>query len=75
MTLSLSDPSLRTVLFAGANRGIGLEIVRQLLEKSDCRNVIAMARQPQKATELIVLQEKYPNLSMEPLDVSILLRE
>lgn len=44
------------VLVTGANRGIGLEFVRQLADRGD--TVIATARTPEKATELQELAEK-----------------
>ena len=55
-------------LITGANRGIGLEYVRQLLEQGD--QVFAASRKPSKANELLALQKKYPNhLHMIKLDV------
>lgn len=42
------------VLVTGANRGIGLEFVRQLLERGD--SVIATARQPDEAEALQALE-------------------
>jgi NAD(P)-dependent dehydrogenase (short-subunit alcohol dehydrogenase family) len=62
----------RTALHAlvtGANRGIGLEFVRQLLVRGD--RVVATCRQPGKATALNTLAGEYPGrLHVLPLDVS-----
>lgn len=58
-----------TVLITGANRGIGLELVRQYL--ADGWQVIAACRQPEQATELNRLAESEPGrLQVHPLDVS-----
>ena len=56
-------------LVTGANRGIGLEFVRQLLARSD--RVIATCRHPGKATALNSLTGEYPGrLHVLPLDVA-----
>ena len=53
----------------GANRGIGLEFVRQLVARGD--HIFATCRQPDQATALIELQEQYADLiTIVPLDVS-----
>ena len=58
-----------TTLITGANRGIGLEFTRQYLEIG--WNVIATARKPEKADQLIDLKEKYPDhLTIQQLDVT-----
>lgn len=58
-----------TTLITGANRGIGLEFTRQYLELG--WNVIATARKPGKADQLIDLKEKYPDhLTIQQLDVT-----
>jgi NAD(P)-dependent dehydrogenase (short-subunit alcohol dehydrogenase family) len=57
-----------TVLITGANRGLGLEFARQYAARG--YKVIATARQPDKATELRALQEKYPKVAIEELDVT-----
>jgi len=56
-----------TVFVTGANRGLGLEFVRQYL--SDGWHVIATCRNPVGATVLHTLQKKYVELQVLPLDV------
>ena len=59
----------RTALVTGANRGIGLEFVRQLLARGD--HVIAACRHPGKASALNALAGEYPgHLHVLPLDVA-----
>ena len=56
-------------LVTGANRGIGLAFVRQLLARGD--DVIATCRQPGKATALNTLAGEFPGrLHVLPLDVA-----
>lgn len=57
------------VLVTGANRGLGLAMVRALLARGD--RVVATCRQPGKATELNRLSGEYPGrLHVLPLDVA-----
>lgn len=59
----------RTCLVTGANRGIGLEFVRQLLARGD--RVVAACRQPGRATALNALAGEHPGrLHVLPLDVA-----
>lgn len=59
----------RQCLVTGANRGIGLEFVRQLLARDEY--VVATCRQPGKATALNALAGEYPGrLHVLPLDVA-----
>jgi len=44
----------------GANRGIGLELVHQLLERGD--SVAAAVRSPDKATDLVALAARFSSL-------------
>ena len=56
-------------LVTGANRGIGLEFVRQLLARGD--RVVATCRHPGKAAALNTLTGEYPGrLHVLPLDVA-----
>jgi len=58
-----------TIMVTGANRGIGYEHVAQYAQKK--WNVIACARQPEKAIELLQLQDKYgTNFIIEELEVT-----
>lgn len=57
-----------TVLITGANRGIGLEFVRQLSDRG--WNVIATARKPDQAEDLQALAAGDPNIVVEQLDVT-----
>ncbi|HET9033236.1 MAG TPA: SDR family oxidoreductase [Dokdonella sp.] len=56
-------------LVTGANRGIGLEFVNQLLARGD--RVIATSRQPARAAELNQLSGRFPgHLKILPLDIA-----
>lgn len=60
---------MKHVLITGANRGIGLELVRQSAARGDL--VFAGCRTPKKASALEELSAEYPGkVSMLPLDVS-----
>ncbi|GAB3100414.1 SDR family oxidoreductase [Lysobacter terrae] len=62
-------PNPRRSLVTGANRGLGLEFVRQLLVRGD--RVIAACRHPGKATQLNHLVGEHPGrLHVLPLDVA-----
>ncbi|MFC1480656.1 SDR family oxidoreductase [Candidatus Neomarinimicrobiota bacterium] len=57
------------VVITGSNRGIGLELVRQHLQRRD--KVYATCRSPELATELNNLQSTYPDaLVVLPMDVT-----
>lgn len=59
----------RHCLVTGANRGLGLEFVRQLLARR--QHVVATCRHPGKATALNTLAGEYPGrLHVLPLDVA-----
>ncbi len=57
-----------TVLITGANRGIGLEYVRQYAARG--WNVIGTARKPAEATDLNAMARENPRITVEQLDVS-----
>ena len=57
------------VFITGANRGLGLELTRQYLERGD--QVFAASRQPDQAAELQQLHQQYADrLVLLPLDVT-----
>lgn len=59
----------RRSVVTGANRGLGLEVTRQLLARGD--HVVAACRHPGKASELNHLAGEYPGrLHVLPLDVA-----
>lgn len=52
----MAEPIVRRALVTGANRGLGLEFVRQLLARGD--RVIATCRQPAQAHDLATLSDQ-----------------
>jgi NAD(P)-dependent dehydrogenase (short-subunit alcohol dehydrogenase family) len=68
MSLPVSAADRGTVLITGANRGIGLEFVRQYAERG--MTVIATARKPAEATELAALASQHASIRIEALDVA-----
>ncbi len=66
--LSITSALAETVLITGTNRGIGLEFVKQYAERG--ATVIATARRPADAKELIALAAQHPNVTIEALDVT-----
>ena len=60
--------SLR-ILITGANRGLGLELVRQLAERGEAQ-IIATCRRPEAATALQALADAHPSITILPLDVA-----
>ena len=57
-----------TVLITGSSRGIGFELARQYAEAG--WHVIATARKPQEAAQLVALAARQPKLRLEALDVT-----
>jgi NAD(P)-dependent dehydrogenase (short-subunit alcohol dehydrogenase family) len=55
------------ILITGANRGLGLEFVKQYAERG--WEVIATARDPAAAPELSALAKSHRSVRLEPLDV------
>ena len=63
-----ADAAKPTILITGANRGIGLELVRQYSAR-DWR-IIATARDVASATDLQALAKGDPDITIEKLDVT-----
>ncbi len=62
-------PEIKTAIVTGSNRGMGLGWVEHFLNEG--YRVIATARKPEKATDLITLKKKYKKqLLIEKLDVT-----
>jgi NAD(P)-dependent dehydrogenase (short-subunit alcohol dehydrogenase family) len=59
---------MATVLVTGSNRGLGLEFVRQYA--ADGWEVLAAAREPQKAKELKGLAKARKNISLHAVDIA-----
>ncbi|XP_065497087.1 C-signal-like isoform X3 [Caloenas nicobarica] len=69
----MAELRVRSVLVTGANRGIGLGLVRQFLQMPNPPEwVFAACRDPkgQRAQELQNLASRHPNLVITPLDVT-----
>jgi NAD(P)-dependent dehydrogenase (short-subunit alcohol dehydrogenase family) len=59
----------RTILITGSNRGIGLEMVRQLAPRADV--VVATCRRPDEADDLAALAAEHPDtIDVLELDVA-----
>ena len=60
---------MKNILITGANRGIGLEMTRQLLTQGE--RLIATCRQPMKADALQALDDQFPEqVTILPLEVT-----
>lgn len=58
----------QSVLITGCNRGIGLELVKQLANKTEA--LFAGCRKPDAAKELLEIAESHKNISVLELDVT-----
>ncbi|MDE0821600.1 MAG: SDR family NAD(P)-dependent oxidoreductase, partial [Opitutales bacterium] len=59
---------MKTILITGANRGIGLELVRQLTSQGN--RILATCRNPDQAIELQQLsRDSHDNIEVLSLDV------
>ncbi|XP_066541643.1 C-signal [Hoplias malabaricus] len=68
--MSSAFKTCRSVLVTGANRGLGLQIVDNLVTGDfSPGKIIATARKPSGAKELQNLAVKYPQIHITPLDV------
>jgi NAD(P)-dependent dehydrogenase (short-subunit alcohol dehydrogenase family) len=65
--LTSATSGAATVLVTGADRGLGLEFVRQYAARGE--KVIATCRTPAGAMELAALAQTHPAISIETLDV------
>jgi len=68
VTAAESGGGAPTVLITGANRGIGLEFVRQYAARG--WTVIATTRRPGEAADLRALAAERPNVVIERLDIT-----
>lgn len=60
---------MKTTLITGANRGIGLEFVRQYAAEG--WRILACSRQPEKSDTLNAMAARYPEqITVHPLDVA-----
>jgi NAD(P)-dependent dehydrogenase (short-subunit alcohol dehydrogenase family) len=59
---------MSTVLITGANRGLGLEFVRQYA--ADGWEVLAASRRPDKSSELKQVAAQHPKVVLHHLDVT-----
>jgi NAD(P)-dependent dehydrogenase (short-subunit alcohol dehydrogenase family) len=60
---------MKRIFITGSNRGIGLELARQCLQRGDL--VFASCRQPDQADELQALKAEYPDrLTILQLDIT-----
>ncbi|KAI1702696.1 short chain dehydrogenase domain-containing protein [Ditylenchus destructor] len=57
------------VFITGANRGIGLGLVKEFAKQSDVQNIFAGCRDPSKAKELSDLQKVHPSIKIIQIDV------
>lgn len=64
----MPDPTHGTVLVTGSNRGVGLEMVRQLAPRADA--VIATCRRPDDADDLARLADAHSSIDIVELDVA-----
>ena len=59
---------MKNLVITGANRGIGLELVRQSIDKGYA--VTAACRRPDSAEELLALRDEHRHLDVLPLELS-----
>ena len=65
----------KNILITGCNRGIGLEIVKQLISTSSKpQNLFATCRNVEKAAELCTLAKNHPEIHLKALGSFIFLK-
>lgn len=71
LNMKMNFAKCRSVLITGASRGLGLQMVRQLLATPERpQKIIATARNPAAAEELQELAKSNPGVHVVPLDVT-----
>jgi short-subunit dehydrogenase len=66
----MEELMLDNILIVGANRGIGLGLIREILNKNSAANVFATYRNKNRSTELIDLSKKHQNLKLLTLEIN-----
>merc|ERR1711973_400896 len=66
--MSGTDMFAKSVLITGANRGVGLEFVRQLADKT--QHLFATCRKPSEAVELKKIAEQHTHIVVMEMDVT-----
>lgn len=70
MKMSVNFAKCKSMLITGANRGLGLQIVKHLVGISERpEKIIATARNPDAAQELQQIVKSHPEVYLVPLDV------
>ncbi|MDX1571872.1 MAG: SDR family oxidoreductase [Xanthomonadales bacterium] len=64
----MTQPNYGQVVITGANRGIGLELVRQFAPRAD--RIVACCRNPEAADDLQALATREGNIVLQQLDVT-----
>lgn len=68
--MSVNFSKCNSVLITGASRGLGLQMVKQLVNnKERPKKIITTARNPAAAQELQQIAQTYPDVYLVPLDV------
>ncbi|KAK9070894.1 hypothetical protein SSX86_009462 [Deinandra increscens subsp. villosa] len=69
---SASHREAAVSMVQGASRGLGLEFVKQLLEKNSQQHVVATCRNPDEAAGLVELKNKFSErLQIQRLDLTV----
>jgi NAD(P)-dependent dehydrogenase (short-subunit alcohol dehydrogenase family) len=66
-----SFPAASSAVVVGASRGIGLALVKALMQSSQFEKVVACSRHPSDSTELAALVERWTGgLELQPVDLA-----